>query len=111
MCGTVVWARACAIADVPDGEMLGVVVNGAKLAIYNLGDGEIRATRNVCTHEYALLTDGWLEDGEVECPIHAGRFDVRTGKGLCAPIERDLAVYDVDVKDGSVFVAVPDAEQ
>lgn len=101
------WVRVADVADLPQGEMLGVSVEGRKLALYHIEDGGIHATANVCTHEFALLTDGWLEGCEVECPLHAGRFDVRDGKGLCAPIERDLAVFDVKLSDGGIFVALP----
>jgi len=61
----------------------------------------------VCTHAFALLTEGFLDGEVIECPLHAGRFDVRTGKGLCAPIETDLATYQVRVDGADVLVAVP----
>jgi naphthalene 1,2-dioxygenase system ferredoxin subunit len=43
---------------------------------------------------------------EIECPLHQGRFDVRTGKGLCSPITKDIATYPVKIEDGHVFVGV-----
>jgi nitrite reductase/ring-hydroxylating ferredoxin subunit len=107
MTDNVNWVQAAKLADVPECEMLGVNLEGQKVALYHLEDGEIHASANICTHEYALLSDGWLEGCEVECPLHAGRFDIRSGKGLCHPIERDLAVYDVEVRDGLIFVALP----
>lgn len=101
------WVHVADVADIAEGEMLGVTAGGNKIALYHLEGGEIRATDNVCTHEFALLTDGWLEGCEVECPLHAGRFDVRSGKGLCEPIKRDLATYEVQVRDGAILVALP----
>jgi 3-phenylpropionate/trans-cinnamate dioxygenase ferredoxin subunit len=65
------------------------------------------ATENVCTHEYALLSDGWLEDGCIECPLHAARFDVRTGKALCAPAETDIKVFEVKVENAELMLKVP----
>lgn len=103
------WVRVASLDDVPEGEMLGVTANGVKIAIYHLETGEIHATDNVCTHEFALLSDGWLEGCEVECPLHAGRYDVRNGKALCRPVERDVGVHEVEVRDGAIFVAVRDA--
>jgi nitrite reductase/ring-hydroxylating ferredoxin subunit len=105
---TVTWVGIAQLSDVPEGEMLALNVGGKKLALYHLDDGDVRVSDNVCTHEYALLTDGWLEGCEIECPLHAGRFDLRTGEGLCAPIERDLKVYPVEIRDGEVFAALPD---
>ena len=52
------------------------------------------------------LSDGWLEDGCIECPLHAARFDVRTGKALCAPAETNLAVFEVRVEGGDLLVKV-----
>lgn len=103
------WTRLAHVDDLPEGEMLGVSVAGRKLALYHLEDGSFAVTNNVCTHEFALLTDGWLEGCEVECPLHAGRFDLKTGRGLCAPIEKDIPTYAVEVRDEEVFVLLPKA--
>jgi nitrite reductase/ring-hydroxylating ferredoxin subunit len=54
------------------------------------------------------LSEGILEDCVIECPLHAGQFDIRTGKGLCEPVEQDLPVYDCKVEDGEVWVKLPD---
>ncbi len=101
------WVRVAATADVPENGVIGVRVGEREIALYHLPDGEFRATDNVCTHEYAQLSDGWLEDGEIECPLHAARFDVRTGKAMCAPAEVDLPVFEVRVEGGDVLVKLP----
>lgn len=106
---TTTWTPLAALSDVPAGEMLAVQLGTLKLAVFHLEDGAVHVTDNVCTHQYALLTDGWLEGCEVECPLHAGRFDVRDGKGLCAPIASDLVVYACEVRDGRVVAALPTA--
>ena len=100
------WVRVAGVADVAEGQVLGVRVGGREIALYHLKGGDIRATDNICTHEYAKLTDGWLEDGCIECPLHAARFDVRTGKALCAPAETNLAVFEVRVEGGDLLVKV-----
>ena len=84
--------------------MRAIDVKGQTLALYHLDNGEFHATHNVCTHQFALLTDGWLEDCFIECPLHAGRFDVRTGKGQGDPIDEDVKVFPVKLQDGGVFV-------
>ena len=101
------WVRVASTEDVAEDSVLAVSVGNYDIAIYNLGGCEFRATDNVCTHEYAQLSEGWLEDGIIECPLHAGRFDVRTGKGLCAPIVQDLPIMEVQVRDGDVLVKLP----
>jgi nitrite reductase/ring-hydroxylating ferredoxin subunit len=52
------------------------------------------------------LSEGWLEDGIIECPLHQGRFDVRTGKGPGAPIDKDLTTVRVRTEGDDVLVEV-----
>jgi nitrite reductase/ring-hydroxylating ferredoxin subunit len=101
------WVRVAAAADVAEGNVLGLRVGERDIAIYHLPGGEYRASDNICTHEYALLSDGWLEDGCIECPLHAGRFDVRSGKAMCAPVDRDLEMFEVKVEGADLLVKLP----
>lgn len=101
------WVRVASRSDVAEGQVLGVRVGDKEVALYHLPGGEFRATDNVCTHEYALLSEGWLENGCIECPLHAAQFDVRTGKALCAPAEEDLAVFEVKVEGEDLLVKMP----
>ena len=101
------WVKVVAAAEVAEGNVFATRVGDREIAIYHLPGGDYRATDNVCTHEYALLSDGWVEDGYIECPLHAGRFDIRTGKALCAPVEHGLTVFEVKIENGDVLVNVP----
>ena len=88
------WIKAAARSQLGDGEVLGLVVAGREIALYDL-DGELFATDDVCTHAYARLSDGWLDKGEIECPLHAGRFDVRTGAATAPPCTDPIKTYPV----------------
>ncbi len=101
------WVRAAATADVAENGVIAVRVGDRDIALYHLPGGEYRATDNICSHEFAELSDGWLEDGEIECPLHAARFDVRTGKALCAPADKDIAVFEVRVEGADLLVRLP----
>jgi nitrite reductase/ring-hydroxylating ferredoxin subunit len=100
------WVRAAAKADVAEGKVLGVKVAGKDIAIYHLPGGEFRATDNICTHEYALLSEGWLENGCIECPLHAAQFDVRNGKALSSPADEDLRVFQIKVEGDDLMLEV-----
>src|SRR5579863_1467292 len=76
------WVRVANVSDVAEGQVHAVRVGDREIALYHLAGGDFRATDNICTHEYAMLSDGWLEDGCIECPLHAARFDGKTGKAL-----------------------------
>lgn len=101
------WVRVAAKGDVAEGAVLGVRAGGREIALYHLPGGEFRATDNVCSHEYALLSEGWLENGCIECPLHAAQFDVRTGKALCAPADTDLEVFELKVDGDNLLVKLP----
>lgn len=101
------WVVVASVHDVAENSAIAVTLGDFELAVYHLEGGEFRCTDNICTHQYARLTDGWLDGDVIECPLHAGQFDVRTGKGLCEPIERDLAVFELRVVDGTLLVRLP----
>jgi nitrite reductase/ring-hydroxylating ferredoxin subunit len=85
---------------------VGVEVNGQKLGLFLLDD-QIHALEDICPHAYALLSQGFQEDGVIECPLHAARFDIATGKCLIEIGQRDLHQYPVRVQDGKVQVQIP----
>ena len=97
------WVRGASRRDVTEGEVLGIEVAGHSIALYDV-DGAIFATDNICTHAYARLSDGWLDGEAIECPLHAARFDVRTGKVLDPPAIEDLKTYPVRVVDGEIEI-------
>ncbi len=101
------WVAAVKAADVAPGSMKQVEVADKNLAIYNLG-GTFYATDNECTHAYALLTDGTIDGEVIECPLHGGAFEIKTGKGLGAPIFCDLKCYPARVSGDTVEVNVAD---
>ena len=101
------WVRVAAVSDVAEGQVHAARVDGRDIAVYHLPGGEFHATDNICTHEYAQLSDGWLENGAIECPLHAARFDVKTGKALCAPAEEDLKVFEIRVEGGDLLIKSP----
>jgi naphthalene 1,2-dioxygenase system ferredoxin subunit len=97
------WMDVMALADVFEGEVMAVNVQGKEIALYEV-QGELYATDNLCTHGAARLSDGFLEGREIECPFHQGRFDVCTGKALCAPLTENIRVYPVRIENKRVFV-------
>jgi len=97
------WVEAAKAADFADGDVRGVEIGDVPIAIYQI-EGAFYATDNVCTHAFALLSDGFLDDCTIECPLHAGRFDIRSGKALGRPVTRDLKTYPVKIENGAVLI-------
>jgi len=86
------WTPVATLDDFAASDAIAVVAAGKEIAIY-LVDGAVFATANRCTHGDARLCDGWVEGHEIECPLHQGRFDVRSGAATGAPAEVALATY------------------
>ena len=99
------WTDAAAVDDVPEDDVIGMIVAGRDMALYNAG-GEIFATDNICTHGHARLCEGFLDGHEIECPLHQGKFDVRTGQPTCAPVTEAIRSYPVKIEGGRVFLAI-----
>jgi nitrite reductase/ring-hydroxylating ferredoxin subunit len=96
----------CAVADLPEDEGLQVAVEGRPpVAVFLLEDGEIAVIDDTCTHQDASLAQGWLEGCEVECPLHAAAFNLRTGVPTL-PATVPVRVYAAEVRDGRVWADV-----
>jgi nitrite reductase/ring-hydroxylating ferredoxin subunit len=95
------FVRAARLADVPPGEVI-MVLDGAA-AIANV-DGALYAFQNRCPHAGGNLGEGVLEECVVECPWHAGRWDVRTGKGLSLITSDDIRVFELRVSGEDIEV-------
>jgi len=103
------WVGLCRLDETSDDEMYPFEVGSRRIVIYRV-DGNIYATDNVCSHAFALLTDGWLEDGLVECPLHGAQFDVKTGAAVRGPADCPVETFETRVRDGMVEVRIADPE-
>lgn len=95
--------------DVDEGEVIAVSVGRIDIGLYRL-DGEIYALNDICTHAYAAMSDGFFEDGQIECPLHGACFEVKTGKALTAPATVDLEKYPVKIDGDQILVGLPKKE-
>lgn len=103
-------SQVAVVKDTPHGD-LAVGVSG----------GEPFALSNRCRHLFAPLGQGHVaDDGCLECPWHAARYDVRTGEmvrgpqGAFKPLagavkattgSRALKRFSVELRDGAIWLA------
>ena len=97
------WRRVAAAADLQDGEVKQVVLDGHPVGVYKL-EGHLYACDDICTHAFAILSEGYLDGHSIECPLHQGCFDVRNGKALNAPVSVDLKTYPVKVEGADILI-------
>jgi len=102
---TETWHDAAASADIAEDDVLGVTLLGLRIALFRL-DGEVFALHDQCPHGRALLSKGFVENGCVECPLHQGLVDIRSGAPRGAPIIDPVRAYAARIVDGRVQVAL-----
>ena len=95
--------RVCAQSEVGPETAKAYEVGDKRLAVYNLG-GEFYVTDDECTHASASLADGILEDGIIECTLHFGAFDIKTGAVKAPPCSIALRTYKVILQGDDVCV-------
>src|ERR1700730_10440687 len=65
--------RLCETREVPEEGGLRIPLSGRDaIAVFRSGD-RYYVTDDQCTHGGASLSEGLIEDDEVECPFHLGR--------------------------------------
>jgi naphthalene 1,2-dioxygenase system ferredoxin subunit len=97
------WEIVGVLDEIEDGGVLQSMVGEEEIVLCRVGD-EVFAMRNWCTHADARLSEGFLHGHELECPLHEGRFDVRSGKALCAPLDTDIRTFPVRIVGGDIQV-------
>jgi nitrite reductase/ring-hydroxylating ferredoxin subunit len=78
------WEPLLDAADLPEGSMARVTRGDLDVLVAHTTDG-IVAVADRCPHMSAPLSIGALEGSVVGCPLHEGRFDLRTGNPVQMP--------------------------
>jgi len=97
-------ARGVPADDIPDGGMLVGHVGDDNVLVARRG-AEVFAIDASCSHYGGPLADGLLVDDTVRCPWHHACFSLRTGEPLHPPALSPLACWQVEQRDGKVFVS------
>ncbi len=97
------WHDVAAAGEVSDDTPITVKVGERDIGIYAL-NGSYYALEDVCPHAYALLSQGFVDGEEIECPLHGAKFHIPTGKCTKEPADRDLVRYEVKVEGGRLLV-------
>lgn len=99
------WVAALPVAEVERNGVTLARAAGRDYVIYDTPDG-LYASLAYCTHQGALLRDGYFDRHLIECPLHQGCFDIRTGEPKGAPATRPLRVVEVRTRAGMVELRV-----
>jgi len=101
------WIRVASLDECPPGSLLGVEAEGRRIVLANV-DGDVYALLDRCSHQDYPLSHGELAGTRLECLYHGARFDVCTGRAVQLPAIRPVTTFEVDVRDGEVYVRTGD---
>jgi 3-phenylpropionate/trans-cinnamate dioxygenase ferredoxin subunit len=99
------WVRVAGETECPPGSLTAVEAGRERIVLVNV-DGDLYALEDRCTHQDYPLSDGELEGDRLECIYHGARYDVRTGRAVQLPAIRPVKTFEVEVRDGDVYVQV-----
>ncbi|MBO2954853.1 anthranilate 1,2-dioxygenase ferredoxin subunit AndAb [Burkholderia pseudomallei] len=99
------WHTLGALDEFSEDEPAARVFGNKPIAVFRVGD-DVFALHDLCTHGHARLSEGFVENGCVECPLHQGLFDLRTGAPKCAPVTQPVRAYPIRIVDGQVEIHV-----
>jgi len=100
--------RALPLANLPVGSITEVEFGDRPIAICNV-EGRLHAIEGTCPHRGAPLGHGALHGNTVVCPFHGWEFDCRDGRYDLNP-NLHLPTFPVEVREGEIFVDVPQPE-
>jgi nitrite reductase (NADH) small subunit len=92
-------------SSVPPGEGRVYSVEGEKIAVFRTRAGEVYAVQAECPHRGGPLADGLLGGTTLICPLHAWKFDLKTGQALFA--DCGLKTFCVTVDPSDTIVLFP----
>jgi len=108
MTTTVTRVPLCALDDIATGLGRAFDIGGRSVAVFRSRDGRVFAVDGKCPHKGGPLADGMLIGEQVVCPLHAFRYQGTSGAcdqpGACA-----IEAYPAEVRDGTVYITVPNA--
>ena len=100
--------RACSLSELADDAAIRVELAGRPVCIARSG-GEVFAISDVCSHADVALSEGDVEDGQIECWLHGSLFDLRTGEPSGLPATRPVPTFPVTVEGDDVLVQMESA--
>ena len=95
--------KVCPEEKIAEGEIKAYFIKG-KSILFARQNGKIYALDDVCSHDGAKLHDGDVVGNEIQCARHGGRFDLATGNATQMPAIFGIKSYDVEVKDGNIYI-------
>jgi 3-phenylpropionate/trans-cinnamate dioxygenase ferredoxin subunit len=101
------WIKVCDNNLLGNGILMEFDYDDKKILISKVQE-KIYATDRICTHQYADLSTGFLNEEEktITCPLHLSVFKLDTGMPQNPPAEIPLKIYNVKIEDDGVYIFI-----
>lgn len=99
--------RIGTLAELEENKAHRVVLDGTAIAVVKDASGTVHAIGDTCTHGDISLSEGFVEEGGIECWAHGSLFSLETGKPLSLPAYEPVPVFTVTVDDDGVVYVDP----
>ncbi|MEW5248383.1 Rieske (2Fe-2S) protein [Microbulbifer sp. 2201CG32-9] len=105
------WTTVCTKEQIQEDFPCSVEINDKKVGVY-LVEGAYYALEDICPHAYALLSQGFVENGQVECPLHEAVFDIKSGKCIhdVGFGGKSLQTYPIRIVDNAIQIQTDNQE-
>lgn len=84
---------ACNRDELQPGQMKRIMTPQGAVLLANV-DGDYCAVDDLCSHEEVSLYLGCLRGDKIECSLHNGTFNLRTGEAVREPAEKSLRTFN-----------------
>lgn len=101
-----IYREVSKLEDIPINTGKTVRYQGLEIALFRIGQDNIRAIENRCPHKGGVLAEGIVSGEYVFCPLHDRKIDLSSGL-VQAPDTGCVKTYKVMVQDGLVYIHFP----
>jgi nitrite reductase (NADH) small subunit len=98
------WVAVCRLDEIKEGRGVSRDADGVRVAVFRTAEGVVVLSGR-CPHANGPLGLGWIEEGEVVCPLHRWRF--RLADGRCTTVRgNSVHRFRCEVRGDEVWVQV-----
>jgi nitrite reductase/ring-hydroxylating ferredoxin subunit len=95
------------LSEFEEGHVRRIIIEGRDIILVRHNE-RIYALDDLCTHDGGNLSGGHVKDGNVVCPRHGGRFDLKTGAATAMPAVAAIQTYEVKIENDQVYLGLPE---
>ncbi len=101
------FTRICSDDEIAEGTVKTFIIEDKAIAVARY-EGVLYAVDNICTHDGGELGAGDVVKGQIQCPRHGARFDLKTGNATQMPAVIGIKTYRIKIENGDILVALSD---